>query len=204
MSRPATHHDSRRRALIAAAEAVFVQKGYRATTLNDLLAATGTSKGGFYHYFESKDEVLRASLDGVLEEAAEVLRSAATLEVTPTDRLTTVFRGMREVRARHGEFARMLAVIVGDETPASAFHNDVIRRLAPPLALVIAHFPVAEPRYTAELLLDALTSVSRSPNRTGYLAEPQAQAGLATALRELLSRTLGINADDPSLSSFGW
>lgn len=37
---------------------VFVEKGYESSTVNDLIQAGEISKGGFYHYFKSKDEVL--------------------------------------------------------------------------------------------------------------------------------------------------
>lgn len=199
MARPATHHDLRRRELIAAAERVFVDKGYAATTLNDLLTATGTSKGGFYHYFRSKDEVLRAALDGVLDEAEGIMQRAASLDAPPLDRLATIFRGMRTLRAGHGEFSRTLAVIVTDQTPAKAFHDDLVRRLAPPLATVLAGFPLAEPDETAELILDLLTSVSRSPRRDQILTDPLAQSRYTTAVRELIGATLGIGKDNPTL-----
>jgi AcrR family transcriptional regulator len=204
MGRPATQHDPRRRALVAAAEEVFVVKGYRATTIGDLLAVTGLSKGGFYHYFASKEDVLRASLDGLLDEAESVLRAAGALPGTPTDRLRAVFRGMRELRSRRGEFPRTLAVVLGDETPAAAFHRELIQRLGPPLADILAGFPVAEPRCTAELILDLLTAVTRSPNRAAYLTDPDARVRLTTSLRELIARTLGLDPADPALLDFGW
>ncbi|AGL15865.1 TetR/AcrR family transcriptional regulator [Actinoplanes sp. N902-109] len=204
MARPATNHDPRRRELIAAAEAVFVEKGYRATTLNDLLTVTGLSKGGFYHYFRSKDDVLRASLAEVLDEADDVLRAAAALPLPPADRLTAVFHGMRDLRARRGEFGRTLAVILGDETPARDFHDDVIRRLAPSLSAVLEGFPAVVPRYTAELVLDLITALTRSPYRATYVSDPGARDGLVRATRGLLAGALGIRADDPMLSNFGW
>lgn len=52
--------EKRRSALLDTAEAVFLAKGYEAATVNDILAAANLSKGGFYHYFKSKAEVLDA------------------------------------------------------------------------------------------------------------------------------------------------
>lgn len=44
---------------------LFSIKGFNGTSINDILEATGASKGGFYNHFDSKDalfyEVLRAS-----------------------------------------------------------------------------------------------------------------------------------------------
>jgi AcrR family transcriptional regulator len=39
---------------------LFYKKGYENTTLNDIIEETGTSKGGFYYYFNSKDELLNS------------------------------------------------------------------------------------------------------------------------------------------------
>jgi AcrR family transcriptional regulator len=189
---------------MAAAEGVFVAKGYGATTIADLLAVTGLSKGGFYHYFTSKEEVLRASLDGVLGEAETVLRDAKNIPGTPVDRLSAVFRGMRDMRTKRGGLPRTLAVVMGDEALASRFHRDLIQRLGPPFADILAGFPVAEPLCTAELILDLLTAVTRSPRREEYLTDPGAQARLTTSLRELVGRALGLDPADPTLREFGW
>ncbi|MEF3696096.1 TetR/AcrR family transcriptional regulator [Desulfolutivibrio sp.] len=52
--------DKRRATLLDTAQTVFLEKGYEATTVNDILDAAGLSKGGFYHHFKSKDDVLDA------------------------------------------------------------------------------------------------------------------------------------------------
>jgi len=61
--RPGKHpnvREDRRAALLDTAQAVFLEKGYETATVNDVLAAAALSKGGFYHYFKSKDDVLDA------------------------------------------------------------------------------------------------------------------------------------------------
>jgi TetR/AcrR family transcriptional repressor of nem operon len=40
----------------------FSTKGYMSTSINDILKAVGTSKGGFYNYFKSKEELFFAAL----------------------------------------------------------------------------------------------------------------------------------------------
>src|SRR5580693_8101746 len=49
--------DSRQEILRTAAR-LFQQRGYDATSMNDVAAALKLSKGGLYHHFESKDEIL--------------------------------------------------------------------------------------------------------------------------------------------------
>lgn len=38
-----------------AARALFVQKGYKATSIEDIVSATGSSKGNIYYHFKSKE-----------------------------------------------------------------------------------------------------------------------------------------------------
>jgi AcrR family transcriptional regulator len=60
MHREATlgpRHEPRQEILRAAAR-LFQQQGYDATSMNDVAAALKLSKGGLYHHFQSKDEIL--------------------------------------------------------------------------------------------------------------------------------------------------
>jgi AcrR family transcriptional regulator len=46
-------------ALMQAGRAVFVQRGYHGTRVDDVVAAAGVSHGAFYRYFENKDQLAR-------------------------------------------------------------------------------------------------------------------------------------------------
>ena len=50
----------RRAELIDCAQRLFLLKGYEKTTINDVIAAAGLSKGAFYHHFRSKEDLLEA------------------------------------------------------------------------------------------------------------------------------------------------
>ncbi len=52
--------ERRKAEILDAAQLLFSQKGYRRTTLQDILDLVGCSKGSFYHHFESKLQVLEA------------------------------------------------------------------------------------------------------------------------------------------------
>ena len=54
--------DTRQR-LIEAARYLFWEKGYAATGLADILARAEANSGSFYHFFESKDALLRTVLE---------------------------------------------------------------------------------------------------------------------------------------------
>ncbi|WP_051407038.1 TetR/AcrR family transcriptional regulator [Nocardia sp. CNY236] len=62
---------TRRDQILAAAARCFAADGFHRTSMQDVIAAAGVSPGGFYRYFRSKDEMIRAiCLDaiGVVEE----------------------------------------------------------------------------------------------------------------------------------------
>lgn len=58
-----------------AAASVFNKKGYMETNMNDIAAAAKLSKGGLYHYFNSKEEILFLILDNYMDLALEGLES---------------------------------------------------------------------------------------------------------------------------------
>ena len=44
--------------IVTAAWQLFYEKGYNGTTVDDIIELSGTSKGSFYYYFSTKDELL--------------------------------------------------------------------------------------------------------------------------------------------------
>lgn len=49
-----------RKEILEAAWKLFQEKGYTATTVNEIIEHAHTSKGGFYYYFKAKDELLNS------------------------------------------------------------------------------------------------------------------------------------------------
>ncbi|MGN0205092.1 MAG: TetR/AcrR family transcriptional regulator [Coprococcus sp.] len=58
--------------IIAAAWKLFYDQGYDETTVDEIVEESGTSKGSFYHYFDSKDALL-GSLSYLFDEKYETL-----------------------------------------------------------------------------------------------------------------------------------
>lgn len=46
--------------IVDASVKLFIEKGYEQTTIQDILDALNLSKGGLYHHFKSKEEILEA------------------------------------------------------------------------------------------------------------------------------------------------
>lgn len=69
--------------IVSAAWKLFYEQGYDSTTVEDIIKESGTSKGSFYHYFDSKDSLL-GSLYYLFDEKYEQLEN----EIDPS--LSTV------------------------------------------------------------------------------------------------------------------
>ena len=58
--------------IVSAAWQLFHDKGYNHTTVDDIIELSGTSKGSFYYYFNTKDELLN-TLSVILDDYYEEL-----------------------------------------------------------------------------------------------------------------------------------
>lgn len=58
-----TKGERTREAIVARASEIFNVRGYAATSIADILAATGLEKGGLYNHFASKDDLALAAFD---------------------------------------------------------------------------------------------------------------------------------------------
>lgn len=119
---PATTRDR----LIDSARFLFWERGFAGTSMSELLAHAKVNSGSFYHFFDSKEALLRA----VLEQYAGLLRPmvvdpafAATHK--PLERIFAILAGYREriliTESRYGcPIGRLALEIDPENAPAHA------------------------------------------------------------------------------------
>lgn len=72
---------------------LFIQKGYDGATLQDIMDATGLSKGAIYHHFKSKEDIFIRICDRIGEENARLLSSVRDdPSLTGAQKLKGIFR----------------------------------------------------------------------------------------------------------------
>jgi len=64
--------------LLEAARRVFAAGGYERSSVNDVIALAGSSKGAFYHHFDSKEALFLELMDGRLREQYDAVRQTLT------------------------------------------------------------------------------------------------------------------------------
>jgi AcrR family transcriptional regulator len=79
---------ARRAAIVDTSAQVFAQQGYHATGIVELCAVNGLGKGAFYHYIGSKEELLAAIHDRVMDEVLTGADRVAAAGGTPSAQLT--------------------------------------------------------------------------------------------------------------------
>ena len=100
--------DAKRQAILDVAEKLFYSKGYEATTVQDILDVLETSKGSFYHHFESKEQVLATLCTQRAEKA--IVQSEASLASLqdPLERLNMLFSYFIPLRRGEEKFLSLL------------------------------------------------------------------------------------------------
>lgn len=65
---------------------LFHERGYENTTIDEIIQQSGTSKGSFYHYYSSKDELL-SSLSDVFDDKYREIMQTLDPEMNSYDKL---------------------------------------------------------------------------------------------------------------------
>lgn len=93
--------EATRQAVLDSALRLFEKKGFHATSVQEIAAAAGVSKGAFYHHFDSKEDVLRLIHDEFADEQlADTTRLLETVD-SPTEQLRETIRASVVSTARY-------------------------------------------------------------------------------------------------------
>ena len=98
----------RRDQIIEAAEMLFYEKGYEQTSVQDVLDALSLSKGGFYHYFQSKLELLEAVCRRQSVRDAEGMTAAVAQKEGALDKLNTLLHHCGLLRRDRMDYALLV------------------------------------------------------------------------------------------------
>lgn len=193
----------REQQVLAAARALFAERGYGAVTMDDVAAAVGVTKPLLYIYFGNKERLYLACMEPAARDLRDAVASAVAEAGRPADALEPGVRAFFSFVDRDRDSWRVLF----DETlPAG---GEVARRVAEQRAeleavvarLVVARLPgrrrgraAQEAEALSTALLGAAESLARWWLRTGALSAAEAAELLIQTVEPgLRARTTGEN-----------
>jgi TetR/AcrR family transcriptional regulator, transcriptional repressor for nem operon len=185
--------EQRRADLLAASEALFLEKGVAATSLDEITSRAGVSKGLFYLYFRSKDDLLAALQDQFSARLADRIRAATDLAGDWPAKLDAcveaIFDGYQESRDLYEVLFQHGGHVSASHQQTHALVTDAIGDLLA-AGKAAGVFDVADPEKTA-----VLCWASTHGFDLGFHSEPQpADSRLIRAAKELFRRAAGVTA----------
>lgn len=110
--------------LLDTAVALFNERGYEATSMDELAARLGVTKSAIYHHVPSKVELLRLALDRALDALFALTEETGATTGPAIDRLEYVVRGSVRVLAAELPYVTLLLRLRGNsEIERTALHR---------------------------------------------------------------------------------
>ncbi|MCW2636964.1 MAG: Transcriptional regulator, TetR family [Blastococcus sp.] len=100
--------------LLDVAVALFIERGFEATSMDELAVRLGVTKSAIYHHVRSKGELLRLALDRALDALFAVIDEPGATTGRAIDRLEHVVRGSVRVLTAELPFVTLLLRVRGN------------------------------------------------------------------------------------------
>ena len=149
--------------LIEAAWRLFSSEGYDATTVGAILDEVGLSKGAFYYYFHSKEDILDAVVDRLIEEMAKGVEPIPSMpSLSPVEKLRLYIETIGNWKlANIGIIKETVEVIYRDDNAIilNKMNRKAVESLSPVLEEIIVQglekgvFDVDRPDDAAEMIM---------------------------------------------------
>jgi AcrR family transcriptional regulator len=152
--------------LLAVAVAVFNERGFEATSMDELAARLGVTKSAIYHHVPSKVELLRLALDRALDALFAVTEEPGATTGPAIDRLEHVVRGSVRVLAAELPYVTLLLRVRGNSEVerAALQRRREFDRIVTGLVRAAEHEgdvrPDVDPAVTSRLLFGTVNSLT--------------------------------------------
>jgi len=203
-------HMIRREAFVDAAQRLITHKGYEQVSIQDLLDELEASRGAFYHYFDSKQALLEAVIERMVDAGlAAVAPIVEDPRLTALEKLRAVFGGIGRWKTdRKALVLSLLEVWVSDENAIvrEKFRRGFAKHLLPLLSSIVEQgmmegvFNVSSPVRSAQVMLMLLLGfqevatdlfIARQANTIDYEEVVTSLASYADALERVLGAPKG-------------
>ncbi len=174
----AGRRERRRRAMIVAARALFLERGLDAVSLMDIVRLSGGSLSTLYELFESKQGLLTAIIDDHRAEGCAMVDTIAAEDISPAAKLRAI------AGALHDEYARettigLMRLVIAESLRNPQFAHKIFETVHLPFVDRLADLfetwhregraQIPEPGVAAELFLGLLVHGMQT---RAFFAEP--------------------------------
>ncbi|NOY97925.1 MAG: TetR/AcrR family transcriptional regulator [Chloroflexi bacterium] len=191
----ATESSETRNRILEAAASVFADKGYHDTRVDEIVAASQTSKGAVYHYFSSKNHIFLALVDKFADLLEERLRTAIEKEEHGIERVDAALLVCMQTFGQHRTLAKITLVqAVGLGVAFEEKRREINDRFAQLIqkyldqAVADGSLPALDTDIAARAWMGALNEVVL---RWVYTGQPEPERAFP-ALRTMLLRSVGV------------
>jgi AcrR family transcriptional regulator len=165
-------HAVRREAFLDAGQRLIATKGYAQLSIQDVLDELSSSKGAFYHYFDSKAALLEGVVSRMVDAATASLAPAvADPDRSALEKFEAVFSGLASFKAERKDLIlALIRVWLSDDNAVvrEHFRRGVIATMTPVLATIIRQgvaegsFTTSSPEHAARVFVSLVLGANEA------------------------------------------
>jgi AcrR family transcriptional regulator len=190
-----------REKILEAALSVFAQKGYHRAIVDDIVRASGTSKGAVYHHFPNKEALFLALVDEFASHLAAAAALAITAQHGALKKVESALHAALETFAHHRQLARILLLEAVSLGPTYEAKRALVHRRFADLIKGYLDEAAAEgsipPLNTEVATLAWLGAINEVVIQWLHTGRPDLVADALPSLTHLLLRSIGADAPRP-------
>lgn len=190
------NRQAKRQAVLSAAAQMFNERGFQATSLDDVAARLGVSKPTLYYYVKSKDQILLECVRQGLEMTLEGIEASRQAGGSALDQLEACMRVYAKIVTM--DFGMCLIRVGDEQLPADS--RIALRRMKAQIDLAFRRLVEAgvqqgllapcDPKMTAFMIAGALSWIGRWYDPGGaYSPQEIADQAVQTLLQGVLARS---------------
>jgi AcrR family transcriptional regulator len=198
MQENSSHRSNRERtretraALLSAARALFIKKGYADTGTPEIVKAANVTRGALYHHFRDKEDLFRTVIEQEAAAVSAEIERSAGATATPLDALTSGSNAYFDAMAAQGRVRLLLLdgpAVLGPDEMSRIDRQTGGGSLLDGLAALIGRAPDPEMEALADMLSAsfdrAALAIAHGARRDDY------ERAMATLIRTLAGTAAG-------------
>lgn len=188
--------EERKKEILDIAEELFTTKGYDNTSTTDILERVGIARGTLYYHFKSKEEILDALIDRIMQEIVHNVKLALLGIVTAPQKII-LFIGAMKVDSAIGKEITEYAHKPQNALMHQKIQNSLLRVVTPIVAEILKEgieegcFSTNYPEEVAEMLLVYSSVVFDDMNEIAKVEREKKVAGFVFNMERLLGMKTG-------------